>query len=125
MSETHDTCYRTYEFSFKTGDIVQMGQIYSKKPLSKGSNTIYVKINNAAGSSKPYKAALMAAVCKKTDKGYTIESAKTMYREDIGENDGIEVTVSLPDTEQYFIKAVLLETLPSARAITPISVFQK
>ncbi|MGN0179900.1 MAG: hypothetical protein ACI4DY_10745, partial [Monoglobaceae bacterium] len=79
----------------------------------------------AAGDRKLYKAALMAAVCKKTTAGYSVVSTRTVCREDIGENDELKVTVSLPDAEQYFIKAVLLETVPSARAVTPIAVFSK
>lgn len=125
MSETTDTYYRTYEYSFTTGDVVQIESISTEKVLSKGNNTVFVKINNSAGITNPYKAALMVCVCKKTANGYDIESAKTVYRDDIGEYDEIIATVSLPDTEQYFIKAVLLQSVSSARAIVPISIFQK
>ncbi|MGN0180655.1 MAG: Ig-like domain-containing protein, partial [Monoglobaceae bacterium] len=40
MQGTSDGLYRTYDFSFKTGDMVQIGYIYTDKALSAGNNTV-------------------------------------------------------------------------------------
>lgn len=125
MSGTHDGLYRPYELSFATGDMVQFGAIVTDGALKSGDNTVRIDINNAAGSKNPYSAALLAMVCQKTENGYAAVSTRAVYNDKIGENDSLAVTVQLPNTDDYVIKAVLLETVPSARAITPIAVFSK
>ena len=113
-----------HEFSFTTGSAVQTGEIYLENgTLAAGSNTICADINNSAGASNPVSAALLASVCRGTEANYEIVSAKSVCRDDIGENDMLCVTVELPEGNNYFIKAVLLESISSARALLPIKLF--
>ena len=114
-----------YEFSFATGAAVQFGEIYiSGGGLHSGSNTVCADINNSEGEVSPFSAALMAIVCKGTEESYEIVSAKRIFRRDIGENDVLSVQLDVSDTNGYFIKALLLESPSSARALLPIRIFK-
>ena len=120
-----DSTYRPYKLSFKTGTAVQLGDMYIEGGFKAGNNKIVIDINNAAGAEYPYTAALMAAVCKRTEKGYTVESVKTVCRDDIVQNDKLSAEVSVLNTDEYFIKAVLVQSVPSAKALTALKIFSE
>lgn len=122
IDKAHDNSSRVYEFSFVTGSAVQVGEIYILNgQLSAGENTVCAEVNNA--SSEAVEAALLVCVCKGTKTDYEIISAGTVYRSDISENDLLSVTVDLPESENHFLKAVLLNNVSSAIALTPIKIF--
>lgn len=120
-----DSC-RIYEISFTTGSAVQMGEIYVfKGQLKAGANIICADVNNSTGTAAPVGAAFMVSVCKGTETDYDIISTDTLYRKDIGKNDTLSIKVDLPDVDNHFVKAVLLEDVSSARALTPIKILKK
>ena len=116
---------RVYEFSFTAGNAVQIGDIYlSDESLKSGLNTVCADINNSDGNKNPYSASLLAAVCRGTKENYEIVSVKSVFSKNIGENDTLSVSVEVPDKNGHFIKALLLESPSSARALTNLKYFE-
>ncbi|MBP3361962.1 MAG: hypothetical protein J6N52_13980 [Clostridia bacterium] len=114
---------RVYEYSFTTGSAVSFGEIsISDGALKAGENIISVGINNTDVS--PYGATLLAAVCRGDENNYEIERILYVRREDIGENDSLSLKVQLDSSEGYMIKALLAESIPSARALLPVKIFK-
>lgn len=103
--EAENECLQ--ELAFTTGQAINIGA------MSYSGGIVSCMINNPY--DEPLAATLMAAVCRGTEEKYTIEKMYFVRREDIGANDILEMTV--PDIGTgYFIKAVVLENIESARA---------
>ena len=102
--------------SFTTGSIVNINS------LTYSDGKVICEINNSADTAAA--AAVLAAVCKGTESKYTIETMYYSVRNDIGEDDRIEVSVNVPDGSDYFIKAIVLEDMEKARAYTPVKVLR-
>lgn len=104
----------SYSFGFTSGRIVNAGEItIGGGKVVRGKNKISVDVNNSAET--PCSAALAVCVMRGTADDYEVESVEYASRNDIGANDRMETEVDIADTDNVFIRAVLLESIKSLK----------